>query len=94
MGPFSKLVEQLFCLCLDIFQEEGVPDSKTFEEIFFLPIQAVLLHRGLSLIKGATPSSLNHQSTISADRFSECLQSRKSVVCSLHRAACSAWCEV
>ena len=36
--PNSKLFEELFCLCLDIFQEGGggLPNSKNFEELFCL----------------------------------------------------------
>ena len=34
--PNSKLFEELFCLCLEIFQEGGLPDSKDDEEHFWL----------------------------------------------------------
>ena len=34
--PYIKLFEELFCLCLEIFQKGGLPDSKDDEEQFLL----------------------------------------------------------
>ena len=42
-GTNSNLFEELFYLCLDIFQEGGgvgLPDSKTFEELFCLSLES------------------------------------------------------
>ena len=38
--PNSKRFEELFCLCLEKFQEGGgLPHSKTFEELFCLSLE-------------------------------------------------------
>ena len=46
--PNTKLFEELFCLCLEIFQERegGLPCSKNVEELFCLSLEIFQEERG------------------------------------------------